>query len=64
MDFKIRRAVRPDFTLPSGALYFRHYEVGAPSRHGWMDMYGGGQRVARGSATVEADAQLHLRADR
>ena len=32
MDFKIRRAVRPDFTLPSGALYFRPYEVGAPSR--------------------------------
>ena len=31
-DFKIRRAVRPDFTLPSGALYFRHYEVGRTPR--------------------------------
>ena len=31
-DFQIRRAVRPDFQLPFWTLYFRHYEVGAPSR--------------------------------
>ena len=36
-DFKIRRAVRPDFTLPSGALYFRHYEVGRAPRP-WICM--------------------------
>eukprot|EP00964_Phaeocystis_antarctica_P010640 scaffold5852_cov100-Phaeocystis_antarctica.AAC.3 len=36
-DFKIRRDVRPDFTLPSGALYFRHYEVGRAPRP-WICM--------------------------
>ena len=28
MVFKIRRVVGPYFKLPSGTLYFRHYEVG------------------------------------
>ena len=34
INFQTRRAVRPYFQLPSGTLYFRHYEVGAPCRSG------------------------------
>ena len=39
---KIRRAVPPQIQLPSGALYFRHYEVGrTPRPCGCMDLYWG-----------------------
>ena len=47
INFQTRRAVRPYFQLPSGTLYFRHYEVGAPCRRGHVWTQQTGRQPAR-----------------
>ena len=58
VEIQIRRAVPPQIQLPSGALYFRHYEVGRTPRPWtcmalcpeWPEAARNGRRFSAGNA--------------